>query len=381
MTTNVPLAEPIERVFVVTVDCLRWDYHDEYRELYPNGVWYRGTPQATYTPTSHASLFTGLNPPRHGVFDFGHEYVGDESLFTVTDAASRSRITRDGDVIAGLNATNEPIVEFRKWFAPRLDNAEHDDEFREPEDADALLDSLDDHDVTFLHDWVVHGADRGHPGAWTYTISETDPAENHRRYRKSQQMSLSAHENLLSALRNRGLFENTLFVVWGDHGECLNEQPDCDLGHAHDAHEPCCRVPIGFCSPLFEATTVDHETNPRSVDVLPTLRSVMRHAGLRFDDPDHEMEGIDLTTFEGRLAGYTMSPTTPKSGTGDAVRGPKWCLYNGDVRQLYRTRHRPDGDAGYALAEPTDDEAVRRRYQSLLDRVRGDADTLVLNRE
>ncbi|NEU58607.1 alkaline phosphatase family protein [Halorussus sp. MSC15.2] len=367
---------------LITVDCLRWDYHDAYRELYPDGVWYRGTPQATYTPTSHTSMFTGLNPPRHGVYEFGDRYSGQDTIFTATDSLSTSGLTNEeNNLLFGFDV-DQDHVPFSDWFPEALANT--DATARTPEgleESPEQIDQLEDYELAFLHDWILHGVGVDDEDPWHYTADHDDPAKNHEKYQSQLQMSIAAHETILEELKARDLYEDTLFVVWGDHGEALHEAPHHMYTHGHFPEEAIARVPIAFCSPQFDETTVDAETNARGIDIAPTLQTLMREAGLRFDSISHDFEGVDLTTFRGKLAGYTMSMQTAKNGREDCIRDSTHCLLQKDDGKFTRTFTEPDPEDGHRLEEPCENPLVEQRFESLYESVRNGPEKLILNHE
>ncbi|WP_158058277.1 alkaline phosphatase family protein [Halorussus halophilus] len=386
MTTTVPVDDRIERIVVITVDCLRWEYHEPYRDLYPNGVWYRGTTQATYTPTAHASLFTGLNPPRHGVYAFGDEYQGEETLLSATESASASAITDDGaGLVNGLEPGENVEFDFSRWFPARLDDSDGDSTaVPGPEEYRENVRQFGDYDLVFLHDWLLHKTEASDSSDWSFTADQSgDPEFNHRQYRRQLALSGAAHEQLLATIQEMGLYENTLFVLWGDHGQALTSDPFGELAHSHFPEECVARVPIAFCSPLFENDSVDVSTNARAIDVLPTIETIASGADVPMDQIPHEYEGVDLTEFEGELAGYTMGGRTAGSGFGDGVRTSEQAYLSLDTDEtlLLETRTSPDPEDGYRLQRRIDNPVQKAKLAKLYEEVRREESELVHRRE
>jgi predicted membrane protein len=56
---------------------------------------------------------------------------------------------------------------------------------------------------------------------------------------------------LVAMLRTRGLFEKTVVIVTGDHGEAFGEHPDSGFGHGQHVYEESVRVPLVFINPLL----------------------------------------------------------------------------------------------------------------------------------
>ena len=82
---------------------------------------------------------------------------------------------------------------------------------------------------------------------------------------------------LIDELKEKNLFENTLFVVTSDHGESLNDyqfQGKDYHGHSMLAYDVTLRVPLVFCGPGI-ARGIRSKQTFRHVDILPTLLSYL----------------------------------------------------------------------------------------------------------
>lgn len=384
MSINVPINSEIERVVLITIDCLRWDHHEPYKDLYPDGVWYRGTAQATFTAASHGSMFTGLNPPRSGVLDFGDTPVEDGTLFTATNHISHSKASNPNDtVIPGMDVKQGGDRNFLEFLDP--------EKTRKPEAINTdenvlrqLADSIESHDLTFLHDWSVHKSGPVHadnPTAeFCWPVNPDDGAEVcFEKYAKTVNMSVGAHSNLLAKLKERGLYENTLFVLWGDHGQALCEANHGNLaGHAMHAMEATARVPIAFLSTAFSEKQTDTEMNPRGVDILPTLASVFPVAGLAFDEPPQEFEGVDLTKFNGELVGYTLGRQTMFAADNDSVRSAKYAYLKRDlIDNPLDTTIEPSTENGFLSEVEVDNEERSEELKKMYNTVRKEPTKLI----
>lgn len=318
MTVNVPTPEGIEQIVIITTDCLRWDYHEEYKDLYPDGVWYESTTNGTFTPMAHASMFTSTNPPRHGVLDFGMQ-SDKKSIMETTDSVSFSGFI-NGAHRPGIGCIPDdakmPHYSFPELAGkPGLQIG--------PYFEGDVYHHIDQHDVTFLHDWTVHGSGPTHSGQWPDTFdSARNKDEWPRKYQGVVDVSLEAHERFLQDMEeNTDLYDETLFVFWGDHGQSMYEQPFEATLHGHFPEINVSRVPIAFCSEQFDSSEYDRDTNARGVDIVPTLYSIMDAAGIEYEVLDHEHEGVDLTEYDGSLYSYCSSGVTVDTGDADGVLG------------------------------------------------------------
>lgn len=364
MTINVPVTDDIERVVMITVDTLRWDYHEPYKDLYPNGVWYRGTAQATYTPTSHASAFTGMNPPRHGVLDFGQPITHDTLFHNVESAASHSGITRE-ETYGGFVPIDDIETDHIQFYWMDSD----------PEPREQAAEAIDGTDFTFFHDWGVHACGPAHEGDWTELLHEDFTVEkNQHAYETHVGFSIESHQAFLEEMKERGLYEDTLFVVWGDHGQAFGRDPMTQYYHSNLGEDCTARVPVGFCSPAFDMDEpqTDLDTNARGVDIPPTLFSVMDEAGIEYEPFDHKVEGVDLTTFDGELYGYTLRAHYESVGAGESISDPDHWYVDFHKSNLYSTP-----DKWKCVMERKEDEMLAQQFEQKRKEVRAGPTKLV----
>lgn len=379
-----PVHEDIERVVLMTVDCLRYDFSHPYRDVYPDGIWYKGTTNATWTPPSHASMLSGLNPPRHGVLNFGMPLEHD-NLLTSTDSYCGSGIVNEETyggwlVIPGVD---DELVEPVASDDERTDanNITHQPE---PERA---ADVVEEHDVSFFHDWMIHHADPNYGEENTAICPTSDMTEERLEqvlehnidvYEDHVEESAAKHEAWLDILRDRGLYENTLFMTWGDHGQSIGYPPMRQFGHGNSPTACTARIPISFTSPLFDGLKVDEETNPRGVDVWPTISSIMDASGIDNASPSHEVEGVDLTSFGGQLYGYCIREGIAHSGVGDAIADNRYIHLENDFRQLFEDTETPDG---HTRSKPVDNDFIESVFDEKRREVRRNRTRLIKESE
>lgn len=380
MTANVPIPDDIDRVFFVTADCLRWDFHQTFKDVYPPGVWYRAVPQATYTPPSHASLFTGLNPPRHGVYRFNMP-TRDETVFEMSDSLISSPMYHERpEYNFRGNPTEHPLV-----FTELLPDEHTEEGFEvasewdfevEPRAHDALDQILhSDVEVSWFHDYIIHAS--GLHAEWGKVGIDKSAPESLEAFQWHVDMSALAHEVLLDELRERGMYENTLFVFWGDHGQGLNDGVLELGGHGSSPTETVGRVPIAFCSEQFDETVTDKETNARAVDVMPTLETIFQANDFLWYPLNHEYEGVDLTEFQGELAGYCISGRTETTGQFDGVKGLVHSYLNMGKPRLLKSKIVDNWDER-PIEEWDDNPIIEQKLGKLYDEVRRGPSRLIV---
>lgn len=89
--------------------------------------------------------------------------------------------------------------------------------------------------------------------------------------------------------------------------------------------------------------TVDNSLSPGLIDALPTTRSLIQHAGLRWDGLDYETDGVDLTDVDPDdsflrfcKTGGAPSPSVTKSfPAGTAIVGPQGALVDDGSRRWW----------------------------------------------
>lgn len=97
------------------------------------------------------------------------------------------------------------------------------------------------------------------------------------RYLNSLRHADEALAQLIEGFKDRGLYENTLFVIHGDHGEAFEEH-DANIGHTLFIYEENLRVPLLFVAP--GAIRGEHRVRrPVSlIDIAPTVADLLGHS-------------------------------------------------------------------------------------------------------
>jgi arylsulfatase A-like enzyme len=114
------------------------------------------------------------------------------------------------------------------------------------------------------------------------------------RYRNALRYADDSLAALLDGLRERGLEDNTLFVICGDHGEAFG-QHEGNYGHTLFLYEENVRVPLLFAAPgLIESVRVGRVVS--LVDLAPTVFDL-----LGLPSPE-EYQGRSLLSAEPRMA-------------------------------------------------------------------------------
>jgi choline-sulfatase len=330
---------------------------------------------APYTSSSHATIFSGKWPLRHGLYEFFNRRLGSETIFT--DAKRLGYRT--------LFKVDFPII-----LGPFLGFDKDADEYLVEDDEKALASVARGGQTTsFIHFGGIHipyGFHNLSFGGKDYAAKvselegEIDPAfqmpsdqlvESYRsqedldlllRYKRVVQFHYESKnfdrlfemylegvdyfmklrfepffDRLLSALKGK----NYLIVLFGDHGEEYDEDA---FGHFNSLSEGVIRVPLMFYGP--DVAPGLHTERIRTADIRPTL---LDRLGVPFDDKRIDGASLASTVWEGapypqRIA-YSQ---TYISEAADFVAFQKEMLATGKTpRTLYHARFKEavyDGD-------------------------------------
>tara|TARA_B110000495_G_scaffold136728_1_gene119842 strand:- start:2866 stop:4422 length:1557 start_codon:yes stop_codon:yes gene_type:complete len=135
---------------------------------------------------------------------------------------------------------------------------------------------------------------------------------------------------VISALDRLGLAENTIVVLWGDHGFHLG---DLGIWTKHTNYEQANRIPIMFSGPGVRPDSQTRQLT-ESVDIYPTLCAL---AGLPKPAVPQRLDGVSLATVlsdpDQRVRDHAYH-AYPKRKLGRAIRTERyrmveWAKHNG----------------------------------------------------
>jgi arylsulfatase len=353
---------------IITLDSVRADYFQGIvlDRLKAEGTWFRqAITCAPSTPESHAALFSGCYPPIHGLRN--HQARSNDRtphLLEVLEGAGFdvAACTRLASMPARVIGSSDDIVaathELRGWRGPRRH-------------------------ALFFHVWRTH---------FPYLIASPmlrsqpptavmqgllDPAVRSTILSGYEQALRCAEHELISpledTLRRVDAWDDTLVVIWSDHGEAFGAGGE--PFHGFSLVDETLRVPVLFRGPGVPAGLVV-DSQLRTIDIAPTVLELL---GVTFDNrffwrPEGESVVpwfADPGARTDRLAyaeccagGKTIGLGRPFDSSPDpaalrrdhgfryAVRMPPWKLVAGAAgAQLFDLRR------ASAESEPVDDVA------------------------
>jgi arylsulfatase A-like enzyme len=165
---------------------------------------------------------------------------------------------------------------------------------------------------------------------------------------------------LFDALRERGLAEDTVVLITGDHGETFNE-PHPGFGHTGRIYQEDVNVPLILWNPRMPGAGTRPATIGAHVDLNPTIADLLGIAppgpwqGRSLFDPDHPPRAYSYGAHDDYILG---------------VREQHW-KYMLNVtwgrEELYDLGRDPSEQSNLAGAEPERCRALRQRLAAWVD--------------
>lgn len=352
-------------VVVITIDTLRPDHLHCYGydrietptldHIAQSGVLFEnGVTQTPLTPPSHASIFTGLNPPTHKVRDTGG------FILSPSTPSLASLLQQKGwDTAAFISsAVLKKKFGFEHGFSvyddqmPRQGNAQEfleDAERRAGDTVDRAVEWLDKpRDKPFFL-WV-HLYDPHAPYA--------PPSPFREQYKERPYDGEIAYADrelgrLMECLRRKSPPEKTLVAVLSDHGESLGEHGE--YSHGVFLYDSTLRIAFLLAGPgVPPGLRVPQQA--RTIDLLPTVLELMSGSS------PAGVEGASLVPlFHGKETGTAISYAEtlyPKINLGwaelRAMRTNQWKYIRAPRPELYDLSRDPGETNNVLAAHPSE---------------------------
>ena len=286
----------IRNVIVISIDTCRADYLSCYgyrRKTTPNidelanesVLFYNVISPVPITLPAHSSMLTGTVPPFHGVHD-NSDYRLDESRITLAEILKENGF-RTGAVVSSFVLDSQFGI--NQGFDSYHDRFEDETETpggiaeRKGDDTSRLaIQWLDEHKderfFFFLHYFDPHDkyeppepfASKFAPKLYAGEIAFTDHCIG----------------QVIDKLKSLGLYDSTLVIITGDHGEMLGEHGEAS--HSYFIYQSAIKVPLIFRLPgQRKAKRIDPPVG--IIDIVPTV------CGLLDIEPPSVLQGIDLS--------------------------------------------------------------------------------------
>jgi arylsulfatase A-like enzyme/Flp pilus assembly protein TadD len=332
-------------VVVVTIDTLRPDHLHCYG--YPkietpnlDGIAHSGVlfenavTQTPLTPPSHASIFTGLNPPSHHVRNTGGFVLPSSSVTLATILQQQGWDT-------GAFVSSAVL---KKFFGFNQGFAVYDDQMPKPGKGHEYIEDAERHAGDTV-DRALHWleAQSGKPFfLWVHVYDPHAPYQPPSPYKEQYkdrpydgEIAYADHElgRLFDAVRKKSP-DNTLIAILSDHGESLGEHGE--YSHGVFLYDATLRIAFLVAGPGVPAG-MRVKQQARTIDLLPTLLDLMGGRS------PASVQGASLAPyFQGKDASTAVSYAEtlyPKINMGwaelRAIRTNHWKYIRAPKPELY----------------------------------------------
>jgi arylsulfatase A-like enzyme/Flp pilus assembly protein TadD len=372
-----PRRPPLRNVLLISIDTLRADHVSSYgfpRPTTPNidtvaheGVLFRNA----YSPVpatlpAHCSMLTGTLPPTHGVRDNLHARLPDSSLTLAEMLEPRGFATA---------AIVSSFVLDRR-FNLSQGFASYDDRFEAVYKIHDLAERKGDETARHARAWLAeHGREPFF--LFVHFYDPHDPYQPPEPFasrwaddRYSGEVAFADHcaGQVLDELKQLQLYDSTLIVITGDHGEMLGEHGE--LNHGFFIYEGALKVPLVFRVPRSKAAPRQVDEAVSLIDIVPTV------AALVGAPPPKEAQGRDLSPWlagEGRGAGgrplyaETVTPTRYYAAASLlAVIMDGWKYIETSRPELYDLRRDPAEAVNLLASEPARADRLGKELKAIL---------------
>lgn len=319
---------------------------------------------APLTLPAHASILTGLVPPRHGVRDNGLAALADDALTLPEILKARGHATaafvssvvldRSFGLDQGFDVYDQPPLHVREAVDAGSERPAHETVER----ARAWLEEHEGDEPFFL--WI-HLYDPHLPYAPAPRFLERAGGDA---YRGEVMQVDAALGELLATLDDLDLREHTLIAITGDHGESLGEHGEPT--HGALCYEAAVRVPFYLSFP-GPPPIPEHGHLASVVDLVPTLLGRLGIEGPRGLDgldlfqPDVPQDrGVYFESYSGFLY-YGWSPLA-------GWRDPHGKYLHSSAPEFYNLPQDEDEVEDLARQSPEDCAAARAAIADLTAR-------------
>jgi arylsulfatase A-like enzyme/Flp pilus assembly protein TadD len=318
------------------------------------------------TLPAHVSMLTGTLPPTHGLRDNLLNRLPDASLTLAEMLKTRGFTT--GAIVSTF------VLDRRFGTSQGFDT--YDDRFQAVHKIGDLSERKGDETTRLARDWLdahkeqpfflfVHFYDPHEP----YESPEPFASRwSGHSYEGEVAFADDCVGQVLEKLRQLGLYDDTLIVITGDHGEMLGEHGE--LNHGFFIYEGALRVPLVMRVPRAAPSPRALDVPVSLIDIAPTIVSLVGAPVPK------EVQGVDLSPWlAGRGAGggarplyaETVTPTRYYGATsllGVLVDG--WKYIETTRPELYDLRSDPAEALNLLEREPARADALGRILVGIL---------------
>ena len=368
----------IRNVILISIDTCRADHLSCYgypRQTTPNidafaaqaALFENTIAPVPITLPAHCSMLTGTIPPYHGVHDNG-EYQLDRSNVTLAKILKQSGFTT-GAIISSLVLDSAfGIDQGFDTYNDQFENerkTEGDSSERIGEETSRFaINWLQQHKkekfFLFLHYFDPHAA----------YIPPEPFASKYAQNPYAGEIAYTDHciGLVLNKLKELQLYDSTLIIITGDHGEMRHEHGEST--HSYFIYQSAIKVPLIFRLPgQYESKKITDFVG--LVDITPTICSL-----LKIKMPS-EVHGIDLSDYikgnkpklkDRHIFSESLTPTLYNASSLLGVVTEKWKYIQTTRPELYDLVKDPHETSNLINQQPQRGRILRDRLKQILER-------------
>jgi len=293
---------PDLNILLITIDTIRADrvgyagYDIETPRLdslaYKGARFVNAVCQVPLTLPSHASILTGTNPPYHQIKGNGPYYVSEE--LTILAEILKNHGYSTSAFVGAYVLDSE--------FGLNQGFDHYDDDFITPEylvkhEPQRLAEKV----FSSVEKWLGKNHDRKF-FAWVHYYDPHDPYTppppfdikyETRPYEGEIAYTDIYVGKLIQSLKDKGIYQKTLIIVVGDHGEDLFDH--MEPTHGIFLYDTTLKVPLIFHSPDVIPEGIKINDQVRTIDIFPTILDF-----IKIDIPKYCQGGSLIPLLEGK---------------------------------------------------------------------------------
>ena len=287
----------IQNIVLISIDTCRADYLSCYG--YPhkttpnidavadNGIIFENViSPVPLTLPAHASMLTGTIPPYHGVHDNFNYWLGSSNI-TIAETLKDNGFTTAAIISAFVMDSQFGLNQGFDTYYDRFDRKVNQPEASErPGRQTSLL----------AENWLEQHKDQ----RFFLFLHYYDP---HTKYEPPEPFASKFADNLyageiaytdyciaqvIQKLKDLGLFDSTLLIITGDHGEMLGEHREQE--HGYFIYQSAIKIPLIFKLPQQRKSKNIKDT-VSLIDIVPTICNLLNI------QPPPQLQGKDLSPY------------------------------------------------------------------------------------
>lgn len=289
------------------------------------------------TTPAHASIMTGLYPPRHGIRNNGDAILGDD-MVTLAERLKEEGYDTAAAVSAFVTTSVWNLNQGFDYFSDEVDSQTLGNRWGQERPAEQVVDDLvgwleqERDNPVFI--WA-HFYDPHHPHVAPEGFAGfEDPYDAEIAYVDAQIARLKVAVEAVSDV------DKTAWIIVADHGESFNREHG-ETSHGLFLFDSTMRVPFIIKAPRGSASlSTMSDSTVSIVDVTPTALGML---GIENSD---ELDGVDLLTLSEARQPVYMEATMPSQRFG---YHPEIAAAQGDLKlmdtpnpRLFNTQNDPD---------------------------------------